>query len=116
MIAMTKQEYIAKQQIRTRLERRRGICWPVVVFGGLLAMIPVSDYVEHRPELAWVDRLGAVVTLAFLLTCCVWVIFTKQREQRDFGLKCRGCGKNILNSQVAIATGNCGYCGERLFD
>jgi hypothetical protein len=116
MIAMTRQEYVAKQQAMTRWQNRRMVWWFVMLFGGLAAMIAFARYVDRHPESAWMGNLYGGGLIVLLVVCVLWMLLTMRRVRREFGVKCRSCGKQILNSQIAIATGNCYYCGEKLFD
>ncbi|HXC99971.1 MAG TPA: hypothetical protein VN048_11565 [Verrucomicrobiae bacterium] len=113
---MTKQEYIAKQRTMTRAVNRRLVCWLIVFFAAIGAMIPFSNYVEEHKEYAWTGNVVGGGLLFILVASFVWFALVANRQQREFGIQCRSCSKRILNSQLAIATGNCGYCGEKLFD
>jgi Na+/proline symporter len=114
---MTRQEYIAKQQTMRRLEDRRQVCWLVVFFcGGLLGVGLLSIYLDQQPKSLWMGWLclasmGVIALMFMVLAILVW-----HQRQREFGMRCRYCGKQIRNSRKAIATGNCGFCGEKLFD
>jgi hypothetical protein len=113
---MTKPEYIAKQQTITRGLNKRLIWWFVVFLGAVGAMIPLSNYMERHEEFTWVGNVVGIGLLFLLLGSIVCLLLFTKRWQREYGIQCRNCGKQILNSQLAIATGNCGYCGEKLFD
>jgi hypothetical protein len=113
---MTKQEYIVKQQAVTRGVNKRLVCWLVAFLGALGTMIPFSKYIERHGGKAWVSNLVGVGLLIFLLGSLLWFALFVKRQQRQFGMQCRKCGKQILNPQIAIATGNCGFFGEKLFD
>lgn len=113
---MTKQEYIAKQQAMVCGQNRRLVWWFVVFFGGLVALVLFVHYLDGHPESEWMGNLCGIGLMVLLLGCVLWMLRIARRLQREFGVKCRSCGKNIVSSQIAIATGNCGFCGEKLFD
>lgn len=113
---MTKQEYIAKQRAMTQGVNRRLLWWALVAFGAFGAMIAFANYIDKHEQAASMGNLLGVGLMILLLGSFVGLNFFVKRQQREFGIKCRSCGKQILNSQFAIASGNCGYCGEKLFD
>jgi hypothetical protein len=113
---VTKQEYIAKQRAMTRGVNKRLVCWLIVFFGGLGAMIPFLDYIDQHSEKAWMGNVVGIGLAIFLFGNFVWLAVFAKRQKRQFGVQCRNCSKQIVNSQIAIATGNCGFCGEKLFD
>jgi len=113
---VTKREYIVKQKAVERHLNKRFISWFFVLVVGMLACVPLSSYIERHEELWWLDRtLIPVFGLLALggLASGGWLAL---RHQRRDGLICRHCGKLIHSPQLAIATGNCGHCGESLFD
>jgi hypothetical protein len=106
---MTKKEYIPKQQAMTRWQSRRLIWFFVVLFGAPWAMIPLTNYMDRHPGSARMGNLWGAGLAVILLGCILWMVLTMRRVQREFGVRCRNCGKQIFNSQIAIATGNCGF-------
>lgn len=113
---MTKQEYIARQKAMTHGMNRRAL-WGLPALAAIFAIFfSFCFYMDRHPQSAWMGNLIGGGLTALLLGCFLWMLLTIRQHQRDFGVKCRSCGKNIVSSQIAIATGNCGYCGEKLFD
>jgi hypothetical protein len=96
---------------------KRMIGWIVLFFGVLLGSIPLSRYIEAHPEMTWIGPLfGIGLIIFFLANVSLLAWFTKHQQKR-FGISCPGCGKPIggFNVKIAIATGNCGNCGEPVF-
>lgn len=114
---MTKQEFISSQEAMTRCSNKRAIIWVVAFFGALIGGGALIDQIEKRGSPAWASAvflIGMLVVVFGSIGLLMWFV---KREQRRFGLLCPSCGKPLVGvcSQIAIATGNCGHCGERVF-
>jgi hypothetical protein len=114
---MTKQEFISKQQAMTRSSNRWAAAFLVVFFGILLANLSLSSFMDRTKPTTWIQVLYGVAFFGFLLGNIPLMIWFGKRQQRRFGLQCPNCRKPLVRvtGQVAVATGACGHCGERVF-
>src|SRR6267154_3905894 len=115
---MTKQEYIAGQQTMTRVVKKHGRVFTITFFGACVALIPLSIYTDSDKAVPWVSAVCVIGIMILLLLSAGLAQRFLKRQQSLFGIQCRHCSKQILlsHSQIVIATGNCGFCGEKLFD
>jgi hypothetical protein len=116
---MTKQEFIAKQREMTRGANKRSAIWIVFFFGGLVGCAALSGYIDRHPEeYRWIGAAVGIGLFAFLIANSALMLWFGVRQQRRFGHRCPHCNKALVgfSVQIAIATGNCGHCGERVFN
>jgi hypothetical protein len=114
---MTKQEFISRQKAMTQYANKRLTGWLILFFGVLIGNIPLTRYVETHERLAWAGPLFGVGLFVFLIgNLCLLAWFSKGQQKR-LGLSCPSCGKAVMGvrAQIAIASGNCGNCGEKVF-
>ena len=111
---MTKKEFITKQQEMTRFGNKRMIVWLIVLFGGIICGIPISDYIEKHELPRWCGAVVGIGLFVFLLGNLALLIWFAKRQQKRFGGICSSCGKAFRPS-IAIACGNCSQCGEPVF-
>lgn len=113
---MTRQEFISRQEALRKSGNKIGIVFLVVFFGFLLGGIPIGDLADHGKTVPGIIFVFGF--FGFLIGFLLFLRRFKKRHQKRFNLSCPSCGKPLLGviSQVAIATGNCGYCGARVFD
>ncbi len=114
---MTKQEFISRQKAMAKSSNGRVIGWLALLFGVLLGGIPVARYVEKHEELTWIGPLFAIFVFVFLIGNFPLLAWFTKRQQKRFGLLCPACARPLIgvSAQIAIATGNCGHCGARVF-
>src|ERR1035437_3835711 len=115
---MTKQEFITRQQAMTRATNKRLGFWMVFFFAALCGCIPLSSYIErHEQDYRWIGTAFGIGLLTFLCTNLGLMAWYGLRQQRRYGHRCPHCNKSLVGfgAQIAIATGNCGQCGERVF-
>jgi hypothetical protein len=115
---VTKQEFITRQQEMTRGLNKRLVLWLVFFFAALLGCIPLSRYIErHEQDHRWISAAMSIGLLVFFLGSLVLTLWYAARQQRHFGHRCPSCKKALVGFGIslAIATGNCGNCGERVF-
>lgn len=116
---MTKQEFIAKQREMMHSGNKRSAIWIVLFFGGLIGCAALSGYIErHAEEYRWIGAAFGVGLLFFFGANIALMWWFGARQQRSFGHRCPHCNKALVGFgvQLAIATENCGHCGERVFD
>ena len=99
-----KSEFIGR---RVRSQRRvsMGIWISLIVLSVLVVVAGLSFSMSKHA----VTVLSAVAGV---------VIFLVGRRARDTSLRCPNCLKELSGrvGTVVIATGNCGFCGEQVFD
>jgi len=116
---MTKQEFIARQEKSTRGTNRRLVLWLLFFFAALLGMIPLGDYIDqHSKEYRWLGAVFGFGLMGFLVCNMILLAVIGRKHQNKFGHRCPRCNKPLSGflARLAIATGNCGYCGEPVFD
>lgn len=97
--------------------KRLGL-WLVFFFAALLACTPLMQYIDkHDQEYRWIGAAIGIGFLVFLFANLVLMAWYSLRQQRRFGHRCPHCNKALIGfgAQLAIATGNCGHCGEKVF-
>jgi DNA-directed RNA polymerase subunit RPC12/RpoP len=99
---MSKQEFIERQQRMNSVWR----AWVLLYMLGTMAFIAIFVILEAFP---------LIVVPLFAIPFLFWVI---ARNEKQIGIRCPHCGKSLWakNSQIVIATGNCGHCGERILN
>lgn len=115
---MSRQEFIARQQVARQEENREAIVTLVLFFGLLLGNAPVVLWIEERWSAGWIRALHVVVCIAFLLAVMLWAMRTSRRRAKKYGMLCPGCRKFLygMAGQLVIAAGRCGYCGVRVLE
>ncbi len=110
---MKKKEFAS--QIRLRESRfKRGVFAALTVLGLWMTCGPILDHLLNFRENEVIGQsyviMGAILFGAFLVTL---VVLGCQR-----GVKCPHCRKNLFGvaGQISVATGNCAFCGEKVFD
>jgi len=116
--SMTKQEIICRQREMERFGNKRMIGWLVFFFGVIFSGWPLSSYIERHEELTWIGPVLGICLFVFLLGNVALMLWFTKYQQRRFGISCPSCGKSIIgfDAKIAIATGNCGQCGARIFN
>jgi hypothetical protein len=115
---MTKQEFIARQRTMEAAANKRGLKWFLVFFVGMVSAIPASNFAEAHYDIAWLAPAVALGFLVLLVGSVGWMVAVLRRQQKQFGVTCPHCGKALISfcSAIAIASGNCGRCGEPVFE
>lgn len=115
---MTKQEFITNYQRLVREENRRSGYAGGLFFLSLMAMIPLSSYIEHQEfdsgSLRTVIHflMGTLLLVSIIIVSCYGLHLRKRYS------RCPHCQKLLfgLAAKIVIATGNCGNCGCQVFD
>ena len=116
---MTKQEFITKQRA---MVRRGTICGGIgvaILFPTLVGFVSLGRYTErYEQQFRWLNAAIPIGMLVVLLGSLALVSWFAARQQRHFGHRCPRCNKLLTGSlvRIAIATGNCGCCGEKVFN
>jgi|SRR5882724_4236906 len=107
---MTKQEFVSQIRFRNRQYIIRGwIALALLVIGLGAAAILEQLEVHGGLNKIWYGLLAGFLLVGTVALIC-W------GESR--GVPCPHCRKRLFGSvaQIGVATGNCGYCGKKLFD
>lgn len=95
---------------------------PTRVIGGLLpfvlllaALAVLPRWMEHREDMPWLGPTVGIGMLVIMMGSLAALLWLMQRNVKRYGHKCPACGKQV-SPPVAIATGNCSQCGERVFE
>jgi len=113
---MTKQEFVKRVQTSERKFRRCLIAGVATLGVCMMAAATTDSLKEHgvlTPATSLIlGKLLGGAGLVALFFCLVIGLATASGE------KCVKCGKRLqgIAARIAVATGNCGYCGEQAFD
>lgn len=116
---MARRDFIHKQQAMTRQANRRLGVWGALFFAALFGMIPLTGYIErHEQDYRWIGTISGIGLGVFLLGNLALLLWYGTKQQKQFGHRCPHCKKALLGfmAHLAIATGNCGYCGTAVFE
>jgi hypothetical protein len=99
----------------TRSVNKRLGLWLILFFAALLGCIPLLDYIDqHEQEYGWIAWVFGIGILLFLFGNLALMALYSIRQQKRYGHRCPRCNNALIGFSVplAIATGNCGRCGE----
>ncbi len=114
MMAMTKQEFIAKQQAVKAGEIKRTLIGGLILFGPLVSVIFISNYIKSQYNQLWLESVLNVVVLGWLVLCWVMMLLYAIKQTKKSWRLCPHCHR-MFNPSLAIASNNCGHCGEKVF-
>jgi hypothetical protein len=119
---MTKHDFIAQHKMARHAQKRRLIYVSAFVWGfGLAAVFGVIRHLrtwEDQGNFDWLGSvhkewvIGAGGFIVILLALAMHFV------SEPYGVECPCCRKKLLHVSVLLAlmTGNCGYCGEKVVD
>ena len=112
---MTRQEFIklVKADVNAQLRQVAVLMVVIISFGAVVGWVIrrwENEIINRSPILLWI-LVG--LTACFFVTAMFAIRFSNQLL-----LKCPHCRKLLggFSSQVVVASGNCGYCGQRIID
>lgn len=119
---MTKQEFIRQYQISKRTETRRlsilaGIT--VVVLAPAFILAPrVIVYLNQTDHFDWAISVDGYLAWGVWGCFLLVLAFAGSRTGQPYGVPCRVCAQKLYRTSayLALITGNCGFCGEKVFD
>jgi hypothetical protein len=111
---MTKQDFISKKQAWAKSCRKYALILPCAFIYPAIRGFLIESGLSRSLD----NTFSTVIAVVFVANA-IFIIWYFPRSQRKFGLACPHCHKFLAgqqSSQIVIATGNCGHCGERIFD
>ena len=110
---MNKKEFAS--QIRVREKKYvHGYVIGLSLVGFWMISGPVLDHFYNlNQSKVLLNAWAAAGIIVILVLCAALLVYGSRR-----GVPCRHCGKRLfaIPGQIAVATGNCGYCGEKAFE
>jgi uncharacterized membrane protein (DUF485 family) len=111
---MSKADFERRMGALRRQKKPISVLLNFLIFLWLLGMILVRAFakrhLEYKALPGAVILFASFLTLALAVGVAVWV-------QRKLQIPCERCGKNLfICTGVVIATGNCGFCGEKVLN
>src|SRR5262249_41358097 len=116
--AMTLEQFRSNLRVYQKYEWISAGCF----MAGVVTMTGVGSLVAQRVKEVGFDALSIVVLLAAFIGIVALMgygaVRYPNRRMRELGLLCPSCKKQLITfgSQVVIATGRCGYCGEKVLE
>jgi hypothetical protein len=113
---MTKDEFSAILQAKRRLSNRVGTVFLISFFGMCAVSLILLDFMNSRHIQNWLILLPYALIIFYFVFMLAYLYFVF-RKSGDFPT-CPSCGKALFGrpSEIAIATGKCGHCGQKIFD
>jgi hypothetical protein len=112
---VTKSELIARQRAWKSYSWKWLAGFLVVFYGCIVAYVFLMTDVIGRFSGNWptIIGLGVLVPMVASYVLFVWL---QRRQCRRLGVACPHCGAPLIDiaGQIAVATGNCGNCGEKV--
>jgi hypothetical protein len=115
---MKKQEFIRNYRA---MDRRCG-WWAgivlVLTFGFALTNLFLTLGRDRNEPATTLQIVFTILFFACLIGNLPILIWVARRDRKRFRLECPKCGKPLtgVGGRIAIASGACGHCGERVFD
>lgn len=121
---LTRNEFVSGIDAVARQTKRRQAVICLIGLGAAIACVPFAIHVNHLAELGdlgWVRTVAwvfAIILVTLVLALLSFFFSAARGKQTNPGVPCPECGRPIwgAGAQVALATGMCVYCGERIFD
>jgi hypothetical protein len=114
---MTKQEFVEKQLAWKHISARTSAIWIISWFSIMGGLIWLKNYVEAHVHADWVNPTFSICFLVVVVGITPFLICFTKRQQKRLGVICSSCGKPLVGrkSKEVIVTGNCSYCGKKIF-
>ena len=107
----TKQEFISKQQALQTGEKKRVLITILLMFGPWVGVTPFLKNLNDQP---WLEPVLPVAFLGWIFLVVVTISLNKKKLTKLSWRLCPHCHQTF-NAQIAIASDNCGHCGEKVF-
>jgi hypothetical protein len=113
---MTKEEFIQRRQTSERKSRRYSVAGFVALGLCMIGAAVATSWKEHGglTGTGSCDLGNSLVLAGFVIMLLCMAVAGIVNS----GQPCSACGKRLhgIAAQIAVATGNCGHCGEKAFD
>ncbi len=118
---MTKEEFIDQYRISRRVGGRRArILLPIMlsVVAAFVLFVPDIPRLAQSGYFDWAASFDGYWIIGFLGCVLLIFVFGLRRVGAPHGVACPQCGKILcgISAQLALKTGNCSYCGEKVLD
>lgn len=119
---MTKQEFIQQYQISKRAETRRLLILAaitVVILTPAFILAPRAIYYINQSDPShWVSSVKGNLVWGIWGCFLLMFAFASRRLSQPYGAACPVCGEKLYRTSayLALITGNCGFCSEKVFD
>lgn len=120
-IVMTKHDFITQHKMAMSAQERHSRRVVVYGLGGaFVAGMPLAYFVDWQGyldqlvgtslPLYWLEGVGGILLIGYAFALC--------RVTQPYGVPCPNCGKRLIRigGLLALMTGNCGFCGEKVVD
>jgi hypothetical protein len=117
---MTKQEFIEKQRAWNR-NSVRVLCAYFAVYGVLFGGTAFyGQYTAVHGGPPWFSKFFPTILLVIFVSQLPFILWHHNYRLRRYGICCQSCGKQLLGTReapkIAIASGNCCFCGAKVCD
>jgi hypothetical protein len=119
---MTRKEFLEENQRAMRDATRHSLNVVVPAFilliGLMLCAKPLIEYINRHDCLDWVVSLKSYWFEGGLGFVLLFFIFAGRCVRQPFGVPCPACRRRLVGvtGRLAVITGNCGYCGEKVVE
>lgn len=113
---MTREQYLQQRKSTAQVYRRKAIAPAALFLASFVVMIWMQRH-EMRPSTLSELVLHCLVLATFVLSL-VWATVIGLRDDKLNVIRCAVCGKNNGREKASrwlIASGNCFYCREQMF-
>ena len=112
---MTRQEFISKNKALRRTLRYAGLGFGTVI---LALVIGFGTYLHEAEPPDPIPTYLMTVLFAVLMSFVAAMDWMLHRLHKRYGLVCPSCGRTLteVSAQIAVASGNCGWCGAKLLE
>lgn len=110
---MTRKEFASEIQIREK-QCRHVLYIGLAVVGIWMLSAPILDYFYNFNESKSLAQAWGIFGIVAIFAVAVVLAYFGSKR----GMPCSHCKKQLFGipGQIAVATGNCGYCGEKAFE
>ena len=121
-MAMTRDEFVQKYRASSRGQTPRlgivaalawGISIPLIIWG-----TPKLMHMEEEGHFAWAASFDGYWIIGFFGFCLLVFALGSRFVRYTGGVICPICGEKLWGTgvRIAVMTGNCGNCGEKIID
>ena len=118
---MTKQEFISRLEENKEVSGKNVGFGLLAFFANAVLCVCIAGWIEKMKLPEWIEAILGILTLVLMISPLFvmgWFV-SRNLQKRNLLLPCPHCGRSLagrVTAQIVIATGNCGYCGERVLE